>query len=90
LFTSTNIDFGISGSLTINTITFSLTLPLTLLSTPPLKPPSKPITIELITMESIEDQWTPLASTEILSTLWPNMIDAKKAVKIWILDCGES
>jgi hypothetical protein len=41
-------------------------------------------------MESIEDQWTPPASTEILSTSWPNITDAKKAVKIWILDCGES
>jgi hypothetical protein len=41
-------------------------------------------------MESIEDQWAPLASTEILSTQWPNITNAKKAVKIWILDCGES
>ena len=40
---------------------------------------------------TIEEQWSPpLASTDILSDLWMDMANAKKAVKIWILDCGES
>jgi hypothetical protein len=39
-------------------------------------------------MESIEDQWTPPASTEILSTSWPTITDAKKAVKIWVANPG--
>jgi hypothetical protein len=42
-------------------------------------------------MESIEEQWgPPLDSTDILSDSWMDMANTKKAVKIWILDCGES
>ena len=41
-------------------------------------------------MESIEEQWALPTSTDILSDSWPNITDAKKAVKIWILDRGES
>jgi hypothetical protein len=41
-------------------------------------------------MESIEEQWNPPSPPDILSNSWTNIIDAKKAVKIWILDCGES
>jgi hypothetical protein len=39
--------------------------------------------------ERTEEQWAP-ASTDILSQLWDNITEAKKAVKIWILDRGES
>ena len=40
---------------------------------------------------TIEEQWSPpLASTDILSDSWMDMANAKKAVKIWILDRGES
>jgi hypothetical protein len=42
------------------------------------------------TVESIEEQWNPELSTDILSKSWPNITDAKRAVKIWILDRGES
>jgi hypothetical protein len=41
-------------------------------------------------MESIEEQWNPSSSPDIVSDSWMNIIDAKKAVKIWILDRGES
>jgi hypothetical protein len=41
-------------------------------------------------MESIEEQWNPPSSPDILSDSWTNITDAKKAVKIWILDRGES
>jgi hypothetical protein len=41
-------------------------------------------------MESIEEQWDPPSSLDILSDSWTNISDAKKAVKIWILDRGES
>jgi hypothetical protein len=34
------------------------------------------------TMESIEEQWSPLASTDILSDSWMDMANVKKAVKI--------
>lgn len=42
------------------------------------------------TIESIEEQWNPPASADILSDSWIAIADAKKAVKIWILDRGES
>jgi hypothetical protein len=42
------------------------------------------------TMESIEEQWNPPSPPDILSDSWTNITDAKKAVKIWILDRGES
>ena len=42
------------------------------------------------TMESIEEQWNPPSPPDILSDSWMNMTDAKKAVKVWILDRGES
>ena len=41
-------------------------------------------------MESIEEQWTLPTPTDIMSDLWTNINSAKKAVKIWILDRGES
>jgi hypothetical protein len=41
-------------------------------------------------MESIEEQWNPEPSSDIISKSWPNITDAKRAVKIWILDHGES
>jgi hypothetical protein len=41
-------------------------------------------------MESIEEQWNPPSSPDIMSDLWMNISDAKKAIKIWILDRGES
>ena len=41
-------------------------------------------------MESIEEQWNPPGPPDILSDSWTNITDTKKAVKIWILDCGES
>ena len=40
-------------------------------------------------MEPIEEQWNPPSSPDITSDSWMNMSDAKKAVKIWILDRGE-
>jgi hypothetical protein len=42
------------------------------------------------TMESIYEQWNPEPTIDILSKSWPNITDAKKAVKTWILDRGES
>ena len=41
-------------------------------------------------MESIEEQWSPEPVIDIISKSWPDIVDAKKAVKIWILNCGES
>jgi hypothetical protein len=41
-------------------------------------------------MGSIEEQWNPKPSTDITSRSWDNIADAKKAVKTWILDRGES
>jgi hypothetical protein len=41
-------------------------------------------------MESIEEQWNPPSPPDIMSDLWMNIKNAKKAVKIWILDRGES
>jgi hypothetical protein len=41
-------------------------------------------------MESIEEQWNREPSTDIVFRSWPNITDAKKAVKIWILDRGEA
>jgi hypothetical protein len=41
-------------------------------------------------MEPIEEQWNPPSSPDIMSDSWINMSDAKKAVKIWLLDRGES
>ena len=41
-------------------------------------------------MESIEEQWDPEPSSDIISKSWPNIADAKTAIKIWILDRGES
>jgi hypothetical protein len=41
-------------------------------------------------MDSIEEQWNPPSSPDIVSDSWMNIADAKKAVKIWILDDGES
>jgi hypothetical protein len=43
-----------------------------------------------MTMEPIEEQWNPPSSPDITSDSWMNISDAKKAVKIWILDRGES
>jgi hypothetical protein len=43
-----------------------------------------------MTMEPIEEQWSPPSPPDILSDSWMNMTDAKKAVKVWILDRGES
>jgi hypothetical protein len=43
-----------------------------------------------LTIESIEEQWNPPSSADILSDSWMNITDTKKAVKIWILDCSES
>jgi hypothetical protein len=40
-------------------------------------------------MESIKEQWNPPSPPDILSNSWTNISDAKKAVKIWILDCGD-
>jgi hypothetical protein len=40
-------------------------------------------------MGSIEEQWNPPRSRDILSDSWMNITDAKKAVKIWILDRGK-
>jgi hypothetical protein len=76
LFTSTIIDFGFSGHQHHH---FSST-PSTL-SPQPTSP---------ITMEPIEEQWNPPSSPDIMSDSWINMSDAKKAIKIWILDRGES
>jgi hypothetical protein len=41
-------------------------------------------------MESIEEQWTLPTPTDIMSDSWTDINSAKKAVKIWILDRGES
>jgi hypothetical protein len=41
-------------------------------------------------MESIEEQWNPPTSTDILSDSWMDIASAKKAAKTWILDRGES
>jgi hypothetical protein len=41
-------------------------------------------------MESIEEQWNSPSPPDILSDSWTNINDAKKAIKIWILDHGES
>jgi hypothetical protein len=41
-------------------------------------------------MEPIEEQWNPPSCPDIMSDSWINFSDAKKAVKIWILDRGES
>jgi hypothetical protein len=41
-------------------------------------------------MESIEEQWNAPTSSGILTNSWINIADNKKAVKIWILDRGES
>jgi hypothetical protein len=41
-------------------------------------------------MEPIEEQWNPPSPPDIISDSWMNITDAKKAVKIWILDRGES
>jgi hypothetical protein len=41
-------------------------------------------------MESIEEQWNPPTSTDILSNPWTDIASAKKAVKIWIHERGES
>jgi hypothetical protein len=41
-------------------------------------------------MDSIEEQWNPPSSLDIVSDSWMNIADTKKAVKIWILDRGES
>jgi hypothetical protein len=40
-------------------------------------------------MEPIEEQWNLPTPPDILTDSWTNIIDAKKAVKIWILDRGE-
>ena len=40
-------------------------------------------------MEPIEEQWNLPSSPDITSDLQMNISDAKKAVKIWILDRGE-
>jgi hypothetical protein len=41
-------------------------------------------------MESIEEQWNPEPAIDIISNSWLDIVDVKKAVKIWILDHGES
>jgi hypothetical protein len=41
-------------------------------------------------MGSIQEQWNPPSCPDIISELWINITEAKKAVKIWILDRGES
>ena len=41
-------------------------------------------------MEPIEEQWNPPSSPDIMSDSWMNISDAKKAIKTWILDRGES
>jgi hypothetical protein len=41
-------------------------------------------------MESIEEQWAAPTSPDILTNSWIDIADAKKAVKIWIRDRGES
>ena len=40
-------------------------------------------------MESITEQWDLPSGPDIISNSWTNATDAKKAIKIWILDCGE-
>ena len=41
-------------------------------------------------MESITEQWDLPSGPDIISNSWTNATDAKKAIKIWILDRGES
>ena len=41
-------------------------------------------------MESIEEQWSPPTSTDILSDSWMDIASAKKAARTCILDRGES
>jgi hypothetical protein len=41
-------------------------------------------------MESIEEQWNPPSSIDILSSSWIDITSAKKAARTWILDRGES
>ena len=41
-------------------------------------------------MESIEEQWALPNPPDIMSDSWTNINSVKKAVKIWILDQGES
>ena len=37
-------------------------------------------------MESIEEQRDPPSPPNILSSVWTNIADTKKAVKTWLLD----
>jgi hypothetical protein len=63
----------------------------TLLATLPSTPSTlSPQPTSPITMEPIEEQWNPPSSPDIMSDSWINISDAKKAIKIWILDRGES
>ena len=41
-------------------------------------------------IEPIEEQWNPPSSLDIMSDSWTDIKDAKKAIKTWILDRGES
>jgi hypothetical protein len=41
-------------------------------------------------MESIGEQWNPSKPLDIISDSWMNIAEAKQAIKIWILDHGES
>jgi hypothetical protein len=41
-------------------------------------------------MEPIKEQWDPSEPLDITSNSWMNITEAKQAVKIWILDRGES
>ena len=41
-------------------------------------------------MEPIEEQWNEQPLTDIMSKSWIHITNAKKEVKIWILDRGES
>ena len=41
-------------------------------------------------MESIEEQWSFPAASDITSKSWASITDTKKAVKTWILDRGKS
>jgi hypothetical protein len=41
-------------------------------------------------MGPIEEQWDASEPLDITSNSWMNITEAKQAVKIWILDRGES
>ena len=63
---------------------FKALFPTNIIDCPPQTGPESTI------METIDEQWNSAPAIDIMSRSWPNIIDAKMAVKTWILDRGES